>query len=336
METKDRLLIFLEENRDRYISGEETAAKLSVSRTAVWKAAEALRKDGYEIEAVPRKGYRLAADTDVLSAAGIRKYLGPGADGLDIHAALSVTSTNTVLKEKAAQKAPEGYVLAAAMQTAGKGRVGRSFFSPADTGLYLSLILRPERFDALRAQRFTTIAAVAACEAIGEVTGVTAGIKWVNDIYVNGKKASGILTEASIGLEDGFLEYAVVGIGFNMYTPKDGFPEEIRGIAGAVTEDRIPDGRNRLAAAFLDRFMKYYEAEKHPDDGGVSETDSFGSYVAKYREKSIVIGRDVLVLQASGPEKAHAVSIDDECRLIVRYEDGRLETLSSGEISIRI
>ena len=336
METKDRLLAFLEENRDRYISGEETAAKLSVSRTAVWKAAEALRKDGYGIEAVPRKGYRLAADTDVLSAAGIRRYLGPGADGLDIHTEYSVSSTNTVLREKAAAGAPEGYVLAAVTQTAGKGRVGRSFFSPADTGLYLSLILRPQRFSALRAQRFTTIAAVAACEAVEEVTGVPAGIKWVNDIYVNGKKVSGILTEASIGLEDGFLEYAVVGIGFNMYPPKDGFPEEIKDRAGAVTDIRVPDGRNLLAAAFLGRFMYYYEAEKNAGDGGAAETEAPGSYVKKYREKSIVTGKDVLVLHASGPERAHAVSIDDECRLVVRYEDGRTETLSSGEISIRI
>ena len=207
MTTKERLLGLLDENRGRFISGEEIASSLLVSRAAVWKGIQSLRRDGYEIEAVQNKGYLMPEKTDVLSVSGVMKYLEDVSDcrRLRIDVQKSVTSTNTVLKEKAQQGESEGYVLIAAGQTAGKGRAGRSFYSPEGTGLYLSILLRPEACDAVRASRFTTMAAVAACKAVEDVTNGAALIKWVNDVYLNERKIAGILTEASIDLESGTI-----------------------------------------------------------------------------------------------------------------------------------
>ncbi len=224
MGTREKLLSLLEQNRDRYLSGEEIAGLLNVSRTAVWKAVNSLRAAGWDVDAVSRRGYRLAAGTDVLSDAGIRKYLEPEWSGLTLEVLPETASTNDFLKEKAASGAPEGYVVTAGSQTAGKGRTGRSFFSPADTGVYLSLLLRPARYTPQQAVRLTTMAAVAACEAVSELTGEQAMIKWVNDIFLHGRKVSGILTEAALSLESGFLDFAVLGVGFNVYPPRGGFP----------------------------------------------------------------------------------------------------------------
>jgi len=234
-----------------FLSGEEIAEKLSLSRTAVWKAVNSLRKDGYRIDAVQNKGYCLAIDTDILSAEGILKYLEPVCSNLELTVLPVTDSTNNLLREMAAAGAPEGRCVIANSQTMGKGRLGRVFYSPADTGVYLSLLLRPGQCSAEQASKLTTMAAVAACEAIEDVSDEKASIKWVNDIYMNDRKVSGILTEASFDLESGYLEYAALGIGINIYPPKTGFPEEIKDIAGAVFRAPRNDGKNRVAAAFL-------------------------------------------------------------------------------------
>lgn len=324
MGTKEALLTLLEAEKGTYFSGEELAEKLSLSRTAVWKAVNSLRGEGYAIDAVRNKGYRLAERTDILSAQGIRKYLQPVCAGLELAVLPEVGSTNAVVREKAMAGAPEGCVVIAASQTDGRGRVGRRFFSPAGTGIYMSLLLRPPHASPRQAVKLTTMAAVAACEAIEAVSGEQAQIKWVNDIFVAGKKVSGILTEASFGLEDGFLEYAVLGIGINAYPPPGGFPEELEGIAGAVFRQPRDDGKNRLAAGFLNRFMACYSA---PEKSG---------YAGRYRSRSLVIGREIQVLSPGRSQKAVALDVDEECRLIVQYPDGRVESLSSGEISVRL
>ncbi len=259
---------------------------------------------------------------DALTAEGIKKYLTvevrpdvrPSVEG----------STNDIVKGKASVGEEEGYVLIAGTQSGGKGRVGRSFFSPPDTGIYLSLLLRPGGDHTQQTAGITTMAAVAACEAIEKIAPEKALIKWVNDIYVRNKKVSGILTEASFRPETMLPEYAVLGIGFNVYTPEKGFPEEIRNRAGAILSGFVPEGRNRLASEFLNRFMYYY-TDREP-----------GEYVEKYRARSFVIGQKITVIVAGTEQKATALAVDDECRLLVRYEDGRTETLSSGEVSIRI
>lgn len=324
MGTKEQILALFEEQKGTYFSGEEIAERLSVSRTAVWKAVNSLRAEGYQIDAVPHKGYCLSVDTDILSAQGIGKYLNENCKGMEITVLPEASSTNTLLREKAEGGAPDGSVLLANRQTAGRGRMGRSFYSPSDTGVYLSLLLRPAGLSPAQAMRLTTIAAVAACEAIEAVADKKAAIKWVNDVYLEGKKVSGILTEASFGLENNSLEYVVLGIGFNAYPPEGGFPEELAEIAGSIFEKRQNDGKNHLAAAFLNRFMAYYTA---------AETEE---YVEKYRARSFVIGKEIRVLSREGGKRARALDVDHDCRLLVEYPDGTREALSSGEISVRL
>ena len=324
MGTKSQLLKLFEENKGTYLSGEDIAERLSISRTAVWKAVNSLRKDGYDIDAVPNRGYCLSIQTDILSVQGIRKYLAPICRELKLEVFPSVTSTNTVLKEQAAAGAPEGTAILAGAQTQGRGRIGRSFYSPSDTGIYLSILLRPNDCSPLQATKLTTMAAVAACEAIEAAARRSAQIKWVNDIFIDGKKVCGILTEASFGLESGHLDYAVLGIGFNAYTPEDGFPENIESIAGSIFLRRENDGKNRLAAEFLNHFMDLYSCR---DDH---------AYVEKYRQRSLVLGKRIRILSPSGTIFATALDVDDQCRLVVRYDDGSTQALSSGEISIRL
>lgn len=352
MKTRDRLLLLLEERKGEYVSGAEVAGSLYISRTAIWKAVESLRAEGYTIEAVRNRGYRLPEESDLISEAGIRHWLGcvrtegmsqtrakSDQESIQLYVRQKVTSTNDLLKEMAATGAPEGTVYVAARQTAGKGRAGRSFYSPEDTGVYLSILLRPEGFTVQRASRFTTMAAVAACRAIDElIESQEAGaqkeqaqIKWVNDVYVRGRKAVGILTEAGINLESGELEYAVLGIGFNVYAPKEGFPEEIRDRAGAILRERTGDAKNQLAAAFIRYFMYYYKEELKRKDGG-----QLPEYVRVYQERCFVVGREIDVIAGGKSRRARALSVDDECRLAVEYENGSRETLASGEVSIRV
>ena len=243
MGTKEKLLALFEADKGKFFSGEELAARLAVSRTAVWKAVNSLRKEGYEIQAVRNKGYSLSVSTDILSIQGVEKYLNPEHSYIELEILPDIGSTNDYLREKAAQGKGEGYAVVAGAQTRGKGRTGRSFYSPADTGIYLSLLLRPKDCGPAQAVKFTTMAAVAACEAIEKVSHRSPQIKWVNDIYIDGKKVSGILTEASVSLENGSLEYVLLGIGINVYPPEKGFPQELRETAGSVFQERKAMGR---------------------------------------------------------------------------------------------
>lgn len=288
MSVRQELIIVLEENRGKWLSGAEIAVQLDVSRSAVWKAIKSLQEDGYEIEAVTNRGYRFADDNDIISAAGIRMHLGRTADNLRIEAYQQVTSTNTLVRERAEQGAPEGLVIVAGAQTEGRGRFSRPFFSPANTGLYMSVLLRPP-MSAQEAGLITSAAAVAVTEAIEETVGKTAGIKWVNDVFVDDRKVCGILTEAAVSMEAGSLEYAIPGIGINVYRPEEGFPPEIAEKAGAVCAAKGPGLRNRLAASVLDHFMRYYPH--------LSEK----SFLSAYRARSFVPGHDILVMEGRGP-----------------------------------
>lgn len=324
MTTRDSLLAYLEQHKGVYLSGEGIGRALGVSRNAVWKAVKALQEDGYAIDGIPNRGYRLSVDNDILSPLGIEKYLDVRWKGLRVTVLPKAASTNALLREEATAGAPEGRVILANAQTAGRGRLGRSFFSPPGTGLYLSLLLRPDHFAASQAVRITTMAAVAMCEAMESLSGETALIKWVNDIFIGGKKVCGILTEASFGLESGFLEYAVLGVGVNVYPPDGGFPEPLADIAGAVFRAPQSDRKNRLAAAFLNRFMACYAGSETVD------------YVAAYRSRSLAVGREVTVVSPARSRSALVLGVDDACRLLVRYESGEEEALSTGEISIRL
>ena len=187
----------------------------------------------------------------------------------------------------------------------------------------MSLLLRPQALEPMQAVKLTTMAAVAACGAIEQVSGRQTQIKWVNDILINGKKVSGILTEASFGLETGRLDYAIVGIGFNVYPPTAGFPPELAEIADSILRNQENEGKNKLIASFLNRFLEIYH------------TDNASEYAAIYREKSMVIGQAIKVITPVEVRNAYALDVDRDCRLIVRYEDGAIDHLSSAEISIR-
>lgn len=324
MTTKEKLLALLEENKGAFFSGEEIARTLQVSRAAVWKAVNALREDGYTIDAATNKGYRLSPDSDILSPQGIRRFLNPEYQDLDLTVLPTAPSTNALVREKANQGCPEGCVIVACEQTAGRGRYGRQFFSPADTGVYLSLLLRPTAYSPQQATCLTAAAAAAMCQAMEAVTGQQPGIKWVNDIFLHGKKVCGILTEAAVGLETGALDYMVLGAGVNLYPPADGFPEEIQSIAGSVLERSCPEAKNRLVGEFLNRFWYFYT---HPE---------CRAYLEDYRARSLAIGQNVAVLSAGRAVSAYAYGIDDDFRLLVRYENGDTEALSYGEIRIQL
>lgn len=322
--TKEKLLELFESNKGIYFSGEEIAGKLGVSRAAVWKAVKNLRNEGYAIDAVTNKGYCLSEKNDILSPQGIQKYLKSEYADIEVTVLPTVHSTNKWIREKADQGLLEGYTIVSNEQTSGRGRYGREFFSPPDTGIYMSILLRPSNYSARQAVRLTTMTAVAMCEAIEEISDETAQIKWVNDIYVRGKKVCGILTEASFGLENGILDYAILGVGVNVYLPQNGFPQELEQIAGAIFEHAKNDAKNHLTAEFLNRFMKYYTAQDSTD------------YIEKYRNRNLAVGKQITFISGNETRNACVCGIDDECRLIVRYENGELDHLAYGEIKIRL
>ncbi len=235
-----------------------------------------------------------------------------------------LASTNRTVREAAKAGASEGLVVIAEKQTGGYGRYGRSFCSPDGTGLYMSVLLRPEGSPET-ALLITTAAAVAVAEAIEELTGRRCGIKWVNDLILDGKKICGILTEGALKPLSSSLDYAILGIGINVTEPMGGFPAEIQGIAGSLLATSEADFRNRLAAAVLRRFFGYYRC--------LTERSFFDAY----RERLFFLGQPVRILRAGQEEtEAIAFDIDRDFRLLVRYDDGRVEAISSGEIGIRL
>lgn len=317
--TRQRILSILEENREESLSGQDLAARLGVSRAAVWKAVAGLRARGHQIEAATNRGYRLGAGSDVLCLETVRPYL---ESKVELFTPREVGSTNTLLRELALQGAPHGTVVLADRQSAGRGRRGRSFVSP-EGGIYLSVLLRPA-MGAERGVRLTIAACVGVCRALRAVCGLEGDIKWVNDIFVGGKKVCGILTEAATSLESGLLDYAVVGVGLNYIRPKEGFPPELMDIAGSLYG---PDGpppvtRGRMAAALIDSLM---DALSHPEGGNI---------LAEYRARSLVAGKRVLVLRGDIRRPALAEAVLEDGSLRVRYEDGKTEALCSGEVSI--
>ena len=315
--TEDKVLEALETNRDRPVSGAALAKEAGVSRNAVWKAVNALIARGYPVTS-SKRGYTLSCDSEVVSAQGIAKYLNEKVRAVcAIDVRKTVTSTNTVAKELASSGASEWTTVVATEQTGGKGRQGRKFYSGAGAGVYFTVVVRPRDE---RAGFLTVIAALAASRAIEKVFGTSPAVKWVNDVYVDGRKCVGILTEAVTDLESRGIEFAVVGTGFNLNEPEGGYPEEIRGIAGTVGA-KVKDGANRVVAAALN---EYYELYTSFDKKAVAE---------EYRARSFLIGRTVTVVKASEEREAVVTGIDDECRLEVDYGRERA-LLDSGEVRL--
>ncbi len=324
MSVKSHVLAVLEENKGKNVSGSKLADELSISRNAVWKAIKALQEEGYTINAVTNKGYCLSDQNDILSEHSIRPYLSDRTKDLRIEVHKSVTSTNSLLKELAASGEAEGKVLIAEEQSCGRGRMGRSFYSPEKTGIYMSILLRPNVTvdDSLF---ITTAAAVAVARSIEKITASSSTIKWVNDIYCNDKKVCGILTEAGIDFEGGGLEYAVLGIGINVGSPQGGFPDELKTIAAGIFDTNVyeSDVRSKLIAEVLNSFFDYYD-NLHGK-----------TFLEEYRNRSFLLGKEVNIITGKEIQQGLAYDIDDKARLLVKMPDGEIKVLSSGEVSVR-
>ena len=322
MNVKETLLGTLAESGGEYISGAMLAEKLGVSRNAVWKAVKSLETEGYSIEAVTSKGYRLSAENNRLSEKLIQAYLKTENFGKQIIVYDEIDSTNTCAKEMASSGISTGTVIIADTQNSGKGRLGRNFVSPKGKGLYMSIIMRPD-FDIKTASLITSATACAVADAIENLCRHDVKIKWVNDLYMNGRKICGILTEASLGMEMRSLDYAVVGIGINIRSSEGNFSRELRASATSVEEETgLRIDRNRLCAEVLNSLEKY-----------ISGIES-RSYIREYRSREILTGNTITANVNGNTIIAFAEGIDDNANLIIKLPDGTIRHLSSGEANL--
>lgn len=315
MSLKDNILEELKNNRD-FISGQALADKYNVSRGAIWKSINTLKKDGYVIDSVTNKGYKILSQDNVISSDEIKLYLGEYSNNINIQIFDSIDSTNTKLKSMATEGAPEHTLIIANHQTNGHGRFGRNFYSPSQTGTYFSLLLKPD-FNITSATLITSMTAVAICKSIELLTGKTPGIKWINDIYLDNKKIAGILTEASTDFETGMIHYIIIGIGINIST-KD-FPDEIADKAGSLGENI---SKNKLISSIISNIYDMYY--RLPDSG----------FINTYRHYSIMIGKSITYKIKNVTHTGTVTGIDDFGGLIVLSKNGDTVTLTSGEVTI--
>lgn len=311
MALKNDILFALLNSTD-YISGEQLAKKFSKSRAAVWKAVKSLINDGYKIDAVTNKGYKMIDNNGILSAENIKAYL---KNDIDVICLASADSTNNVCKRLLADGKQGVFLVTADEQTAGRGRQGKSFYSPNSSGVYFSLVIRPETA-LTNAVTATTAASVAVCKAIEDLTDKKPRIKWVNDVFVDDKKICGILTEAITNFEEGIVDSVIIGIGINIST--NDFPDDVEG-AGCLNADV---NRNELIAAVTDRLANITLGD-------------YKSFIDYYRSHSLVIGEKIKCIQNGRVTPATALEIDETGGLVVRLDTGEKTVLRSGEISIR-
>ena len=317
-DTKSLVLKALEEHKGSPVSGSVIATELGISRNAVWKAVGALRTEGHLIEG-GGGGYILSTSSDVLTAEGITNHL-------KVPGKLIVLDTVDSTNKEAGRMAPDApdspVIIVANSQTEGKGRLGRSFYSPKDMGIYMSFLIRPNISLAL-ASKMTIAASVAVSRAIEKVSSVRCGIKWVNDIYIEGKKVCGILTEAAAGMESGSLSHLITGIGINCHPQS--FPSSAGSNPGWIP---APVPRNMLAACVANELLPLIDNPLSDD------------VLDYYRSRSIVIGRNIKIFNhGQDPSgrgiSARATGIHSDGGLMVTYPDGNTEILTSGEITIR-
>ncbi|MBW5446604.1 biotin--[acetyl-CoA-carboxylase] ligase [Cohnella sp. CFH 77786] len=319
--SRQTLLSLLEAESGAYVSGEEISRKLNVSRTAIWKQIRKLEAEGYEIEAVPRLGYRLIGKPSRLSLHELLPKLATREFGRNVKLFEEVGSTNDEVRKLAEDGAPQGTLVIAERQTRGRGRMGRSWHSPAGKGVWMSLLLRPQLPLPLTPQ-LTLLAAVALSRAIARVVPLPIGIKWPNDLLVNGRKISGILLESAA--EDERLKYVVVGMGISANLDEEDYPEELREkavslkMATGLTVDRA-----ELIAAVLDEFERLY---------ALFEERGFAPIRALWEAHSITLHRPAVLHTPQGPVEGVPESLEDSGGLRVRLPDGSERTVYSAEV----
>lgn len=323
--TKAEVLEILLNSGETPVSGERLAENLGISRNAVWKAVTALKEEGYNISAKRNSGYILNKN-NVLSVIEIKKHLNNPkiADSIEIHRLVS--STNNVAKAYALNdKTTDVRIFISEEQSGGKGRRGRSFYSPPGSGIYISFLFHPQ-IKAVDAVRLTTVTSVAVSKAIEKSTGLKPQIKWVNDVFFNGKKICGILTEALTDLETGMVDSVIIGIGVNVFG--GGFPEELAKVAGALSdsEDCTDIDRNVIAAEIINQMLDFVRC----DDGDCIIKD----YIEDYKSRSMVLGERIKILNTG--EFALVQDINESGALVLKLYSGESRILDSGEVSIRV
>ena len=363
MTTKEKVLNLLtnaagsqnQNQNEKAISGEKLAAECGVSRAAIWKAVNALRAQGFSIEGTTNGGYILN-DDDIFTVDSLRQTLEKDFSKCHIEVFKEIDSTNTYAKRvltecgnlrladgtlTSAGKIYHKAVIAAETQTAGRGRLGRTFVSPAKTGIYLTIIYAPQG-GITNPAKITAFSAVAVVRAIKEVYKIDTQIKWINDIYAGGKKICGILTEGFTNFETGTIESAIIGIGINIRNNPDLFPEEVAKVAGAI-EDTIcgNDSSNSAAETGSESSKNPTRAElaAHVAENVLKILDEpSDAVIAEYKAASFLIGQTLTVHPVIGNDhesySAKAVDIDQNAGLVVELADGTKKTLSSGEVSL--
>jgi BirA family biotin operon repressor/biotin-[acetyl-CoA-carboxylase] ligase len=313
---KHNQIIELLKTASGYLSGEEISRQFKISRAGIWKNIEELRKNGYEIEAVSHKGYKLKSTPDKLFPREIQFQLNTSVIGKDIIHFETIESTMTHVFQLGVDGKEEGTVVCAETQTKGKGRLGREWVSPKGKGIYLSILLRP-RLHPTEVAKLTLMTAVAVCEAIREITGLNAKIKWPNDILINGKKVTGILTEMSAEMER--VRFVVVGIGVNVNTPLTALPETGTSLKQELGKeiDRI-----QLFQCILRKMESWYEQSHH----------GFGNMTERWKELSSTIGSRVKVRDVDNEIIGTAIGLDEYGGLIVRYDSGKIVKRMTGDV----
>ena len=321
MEMKDKVLTFLKEQKE-YRSGEEISQKLGVTRAAVWKCIKKLQVEGYEIESSTKKGYRLMETPNIITAGEIKHDLKTQILGQTIYYKDVIGSTNNKAKELAREGAAEGMLVIADQQSSGKGRLGRIWESPAGTGIWMSLVLRPNILPQY-ASELTLVAGLSLCEVINEITGLEAKIKWPNDIVVNGKKVCGILTEMSAEMEG--INYIILGVGVNVNMSY--FPETLPYASSLAIEGKGEYCRRAIIQGFLERFEGDYIKYK--------KQLSLEAFLERYEKSCITLHKKVKLIMGDTEIIADAESISKEGALVVLLEDGTRQEVVSGEVSVR-
>lgn len=319
--SEELILSFLADGEGEFTSGEILSGKLGLSRTAVWKHVEALRTKGYRIDAVPARGYRLVQVPDRLSGLELGPLLGSRELGRTVHYFETLESTNATAFKLAADGALHGEVVIAEAQTAGKGRRGRSWLSPARANLYASAILRPD-LAPQRAPELTLVAAVALAETLREAGAQAAAIKWPNDVQLDGKKVAGILTELSADPDR--VHFVILGMGVNLNAHARDFPPEVAAIATSLADARqakVP--RALFTAALLTRLEEWLD--RHAAEGFAPVRDA-------WKALSSTLGQEILVRTERAEYRAFAEDIDESGALVVRREDGALERVIAGDV----
>lgn len=318
---KDKILKILKLSNE-YISGEELSKRMGVTRAAVWKVIAKLKEEGYVIESVTNRGYRLVSSPDVLTGPEISPYLTTEKLGRNVFFYSITDSTNRRARVESENSAPDGSLFIAEEQTAGRGRLGKMWIAPPKTGVWMTLLLRPS-VQPEDITQITLLAGLAVCRAIENVTGLPAQIKWPNDVVIRGKKVCGILTEMSAEAER--IECLICGMGINVNT--ESFPEDISNAATSLfLESGIKQPRARLAAEVMNCFEKYYVP--FLTDG---VTDSF---LEEYKSCCVTLGRDIRAIQRGEVLIGTAEDITEKGELLIRSK-GETLVLSSGEVSVR-